>query len=135
MIDDVFTASLQGLESASGRCPDIPDALEAHGDSGSTSRALRWAQAGDRQALKFLYARYADDVYEYVRGVIGDDYEAEDVTRQVFARMIDLIDRYEEREVPFHAWILRVSRNVALDHVRRQSQPCSERLAARIVTV
>jgi RNA polymerase sigma-70 factor (ECF subfamily) len=32
------------------------------------------------------------------------------------------IRRYEEREVPFAAWILTVSRNVALDHVRARRQ-------------
>ena len=32
------------------------------------------------------------------------------------------IQKYEEREVPFAAWILRVARNAALDHVRSRRQ-------------
>lgn len=84
------------------------------------SHAVRRAQAGDREALGFLYARYADNVYGYVRSIVHDHHEAEDVTQHVFAKLIHVIGKYEERDVPFFAWILRVARNVAVDHIRRQ---------------
>jgi RNA polymerase sigma-70 factor (ECF subfamily) len=84
------------------------------------SQAIKRAQLGDREALGFLYARYADDIYGYVRSIVHDSHEAEDVTQQVFAKLIRVIGKYEEREVPFFAWILRVARNVAVDHLRRQ---------------
>jgi RNA polymerase sigma-70 factor (ECF subfamily) len=83
------------------------------------SRAVRRAQAGDREALGFLYVRYADNVCGYVRSIVHDSHEAEDVTQQVFAKLIGVIGKYEEREVPFLAWILRVARNMAVDHLRR----------------
>jgi RNA polymerase sigma-70 factor (ECF subfamily) len=84
------------------------------------SRAIRRAQEGDREALGFLYARYADNVCGYVRSIVHDQHEAEDITQQVFAKLIHVIGKYEERDVPFFAWILRVSRNVAVDHIRRR---------------
>ena len=84
------------------------------------SRAVKRAQAGDRDALAFLYARYADNLNGYVRSIVHDHHEAEDVTQQVFAKLIHVIGKYEEREVPFFAWILRVARNVAVDHLRKQ---------------
>jgi RNA polymerase sigma-70 factor (ECF subfamily) len=84
------------------------------------SQAVSRAQEGDREALGFLYARYADDVYGYVRSIVRDQHEAEDVTQQVFAKLIRVIGKYEEREVPFFAWVLRVARNLAVDHLRRQ---------------
>jgi RNA polymerase sigma-70 factor (ECF subfamily) len=84
------------------------------------SQAVKAAQCGDRDALGFLYVRYADNIYGYVRSIVQDAHEAEDVTQQVFAKMIHVIGKYEEREVPFFAWILRVARNVAVDHLRRQ---------------
>jgi RNA polymerase sigma-70 factor, ECF subfamily len=82
--------------------------------------AVRQAQEGDRDALGFLYTRYADNVYGYVRSIVHDTHEAEDVTQQVFAKLIHAIGKYEEREVPFFAWVLRVARNLAVDHLRRQ---------------
>ena len=82
--------------------------------------AVKRAQAGDREALGFLYARYADNIHGYVRSIVHDEHEAEDITQQVFAKLIRVIGKYEQREVPFFAWILRVARNVAVDHVRQQ---------------
>jgi len=87
---------------------------------GLIAQAVKRAQQGDRQALGFLYARYADNVHGYVRSIVHDEYEAEDLTQHVFAKLIVVIGSYEEREVPFFAWILRVSRNVAVDHLRRR---------------
>jgi RNA polymerase sigma-70 factor (ECF subfamily) len=84
------------------------------------SRAVKRAQAGDRDALAFIYARYADNVYGYVRSIVHDHHEAEDVTQHVFAKLIHVIGKYQERDVPFLAWILRVARNAAVDHIRRQ---------------
>jgi RNA polymerase sigma-70 factor (ECF subfamily) len=91
------------------------------------SLAVARAKEGDREALRFIYLRYADNVYGYVRSIVRDDYEAEDVTQHVFAKLMTVIGKYEERKVPFSAWILRVARNVALDHVRqRRAIPCEE---------
>jgi RNA polymerase sigma-70 factor (ECF subfamily) len=84
------------------------------------SQAVRRAQLGDREALGFLYTRYADSIHGYVRSIVHDPHEAEDVTQQVFAKLIHVIGKYEERDVPFFAWVLRVARNVAVDHLRRQ---------------
>lgn len=96
------------------------------GDSTSdpelVSRAVDRAKGGDMSALHFLYVRYADDVCGFVQSIVRDPYEAEDVTQNVFTKLITAIQRYEQREVPFAAWILRVARNVALDHVRARRQ-------------
>jgi RNA polymerase sigma-70 factor (ECF subfamily) len=81
-------------------------------------RAVDAAKEGDQSALHFLYVRYADDVYRYVNGIVQDSYEAEDITQNVFAKLMTAILKYEQRDVPFTAWILRVARNVALDHIR-----------------
>jgi RNA polymerase sigma-70 factor, ECF subfamily len=89
-------------------------------DRRMVSAAIRRVQAGDREALGFLYARYADNVYGYVRSIVHDHHEAEDLTQHVFAKLIRVIGKYQEREVPFLAWLLRVARNVAVDHMRQQ---------------
>ncbi len=90
-------------------------------------QAIERAKGGDMEALHFLYARYADDVLGYVRSFVRDHHEAEDITQNVFAKLMTAIQRYEQREVPFTAWILRVARNAALDHMRtRRAVPCEE---------
>ena len=85
-------------------------------------RAVVALKQGDHSALHYLYVRYADDVCGFVRSIVRDEYEAEDITHNVFAKLITAIHRYEPREVPFTAWILRVARNAALDHLRARRQ-------------
>jgi RNA polymerase sigma-70 factor, ECF subfamily len=90
-------------------------------------RAVARAKEGDTDALHFLYVRYADSVQGFVRSIVGYHHEAEDVTQDVFAKLMSAIRKYEQRDVPFSAWILRVARNAALDHVRaRRPTPCEE---------
>lgn len=90
-------------------------------------RAVGRAQEGDREALRFLYLRYADNVYSYVRTIVRDHHDAEDVTQQVFTKLLTAIGRYESRGVPFVAWLLRLSHNVAIDAMRaRRAIPAPE---------
>lgn len=84
----------------------------------TVSLVVRRAQQGDRDALRFLYVRYADNVRGYVRSIVHDDHQADDITQVVFAKLITVIVKYDERAVPFFGWLLRVARNAAIDHMR-----------------
>ena len=89
--------------------------------------AVERAKDGDADALRFLYLRYADNVYGYVCSIVRDEHEAEDVTQHIFAKLMTALGRYEPRVVPFSAWILRVAHNAAIDHMRaRRPMPCEE---------
>jgi RNA polymerase sigma-70 factor (ECF subfamily) len=93
----------------------------------AVAQAVVLAKQGDREALRYLYIRYADHVYGYVASIVRDDHEAEDVTQHLFAKLMTKLEKYEPREVPFSAWIIRVARNVAVDHMRqRRAIPCEE---------
>jgi len=91
-------------------------------DSRLVKQAAARAKQGDMSALQFLYVRFADDVCGYVRSIVQESYDAEDITQNVFVRLPKAIQKYEPREVPFTAWILRVARNAALDHLRARRQ-------------
>lgn len=115
-----LAASSMESEMLDGTIAVVGDEVREQLMTQRVSEAVRRAQGGDREALGFLYARYADNVYGYVRSIVHDPHEAEDVTQQVFAKLIRVIGKYEERDVPFFAWMLRVARNLAVDHLRRQ---------------
>jgi RNA polymerase sigma-70 factor (ECF subfamily) len=84
--------------------------------------AIARAKEGDPSALHYLYVRYADDVFGYVNSIVRDPHDAEDITQTMFAKLMHAILRYEERDVPFSAWILRVARNASLDYLRARRQ-------------
>lgn len=94
------------------------DSKAGHGAGTLTQKAVERAKAGDPEGLHYLYVRYADDVLRYIASFVRDHHEAEDITQNVFAKLMKAIRKYEQREVPFDAWILRVARNAALDHLR-----------------
>jgi RNA polymerase sigma-70 factor, ECF subfamily len=113
------TSAVRPALPASGRLTrsdprQAPDAL--------VYEAVARAKEGDMSALHFLYVRFADDVCAYVRSIVRDPHAAEDITQIVFAKLMKAIHKYERRDVPFAAWIIRVARNVALDHIRASRQ-------------
>lgn len=118
----------QGPTQASDTPGGGTAAKEAGGkNSGLVQRAVEHAKAGDSEGLHFLYVRYAPDVIRYVDSIVHDRHEAEDITQNVFAKLMSAIKKYEQRDVPFTAWILRVARNAALDHMRaRRAIPTEE---------
>jgi len=93
----------------------------------TVSRAIDHAQTGDREALGFLYARYADDVYDRVRHILADRSEAEQVTREVFAQLAHAIGEYEHGDLSFHAWIVSRARSAAVEHAGRRSHAAPHR--------
>jgi RNA polymerase sigma-70 factor (ECF subfamily) len=116
-----------GSERAPGACRAKASLDESPASAPLVARAVARAKEGDREAVRFLYLRYADNVYGYVRSIVRDEYEAEDVTQQVFTKLITVIGKYEQRAVPFSAWILRLAHNAAIDHTRkRRAIPAAE---------
>jgi RNA polymerase sigma-70 factor (ECF subfamily) len=89
--------------------------------------AVKRAKEGDREALQFLYVRYARNIHSYVRSILGDEHDAEDVTQVVFLKLMTVLERYEQRSVPFFGWLLRLAHNTAIDHIRsRRAVPVEE---------
>jgi RNA polymerase sigma-70 factor, ECF subfamily len=82
--------------------------------------AIARAKEGDRDAIRLLYIRYSGNVYGYLRSIVRDEKEAEDLTQHVFMKLMTVILKYEDQGVPFSGWLLRLARNVALDHLRRR---------------
>ena len=84
----------------------------------ATRLAVARAREGDQDALRYLYITYSNNVYGYVRSIVRDDHEAEDVTQQVFAKLMTTLGKYNDRGGPFLSWLLRLARNVAIDQLR-----------------
>jgi RNA polymerase sigma-70 factor (ECF subfamily) len=116
-----------GTTRLAGRFRSNPTLADGVDRDRVVAQAVARGKEGDQEAIRFLYMQFADNVYGYVRSIVRDDYEAEDVTQHVFAKLMTVLPKYEQRSVPFAAWILRVARNVAVDHMRqRRAIPCEE---------
>lgn len=92
----------------------------------------------DRAAFGVLYERYAKKVYSYIYYRVGSQHDAEDLAARVFHRALAHIQNYEERGVPFQAWLYRIAHNLVAnwhrDRNRRKVVPLDEFIASRLRT-
>ncbi|MEX2245639.1 MAG: sigma-70 family RNA polymerase sigma factor [Dehalococcoidia bacterium] len=80
------------------------------------------ARAGDQQALADLYDWYMPRIYRYALARLGHQAEAEDLTEEVFLKMLGAIGDFRWKEVPFSSWIFRIAHNHVASHFRRAAQ-------------
>lgn len=86
----------------------------------SDDAIIRRAQALDPGALAELYDRHFDGIYRYAYTRIGHQADAEDLTEQVFLRMVDSIQSYRPRRgAGFSSWLYRIAHNLVVDRYRR----------------
>src|SRR5712691_6654486 len=76
------------------------------------------AQTGDRDALEELYLLHFDRIYSYLHMSVGNRQDAEDLTTQVFVKMLESVGTFRWRSAPFSAWLFRIAHNLAMDHFR-----------------
>lgn len=79
------------------------------------------ARRGSPEATSALYGRYYQSIYRYFYYRSGDPQTAEDLTADVFLKMVEAIPGYRIEATPFHAWLFQIARNLAIDHFRRNS--------------
>ena len=95
---------------------ESPDVSEAATERDLVNRA----RTGDREALGGLYDLYLTRVYRYVLAHVGQPAETEDITAEIFLRLVENIARFEWQGVPFSAWLFRIARNQVITHYRKK---------------
>jgi RNA polymerase sigma-70 factor (ECF subfamily) len=84
-----------------------------------TTDLIRQATEGDEAVMSALYERYRDGVFRYLYYRVGDRHTAEDLTSEVFERMLRFIGSFKPPSSSFQAWLYQIARNLAIDHSRR----------------
>lgn len=80
------------------------------------------AQAGDREAFAEIYRRYQPKIYRYIAFRVSNTAVAEDLTSEVFVRLVERIDDFTYRGRPLLAWLYTIARNLLTDHYRSQGR-------------
>jgi RNA polymerase sigma-70 factor (ECF subfamily) len=76
------------------------------------------AQQGDKEAVGILYETYAQVVFRYISYRVESDVIAEDLTSDVFLRMVRSLPEYKDIGAPFGAWLFRIAANRITDFYR-----------------
>jgi RNA polymerase sigma-70 factor, ECF subfamily len=100
---------------------DNPATLDGYADP----RLVLRAQQGDQGAMAILYECFFDRIYRYVLARIGSVPEAEDLTEEVFVRMLRSIASFQPQSgnesIGFSAWLFRIAHNLIVDRVRQDT--------------
>lgn len=76
----------------------------------------------DSEAFGELYERYHKRIYNYVYYRTGNVGDAEDLTARIFVRAMDHIGTYEDKGLPFSAWLYRIAHNLVANFHRDRSR-------------
>jgi len=88
----------------------------------SDEEALKRAAQGDRESFGLIYDRYITRIFNYIYYRTGNTHDAEDLTSQVFSRALKHITNYQDRGVPFSAWLYRIAHNLVANWHRDKSR-------------
>ncbi|QPC48116.1 RNA polymerase sigma factor [Mangrovibacillus cuniculi] len=76
----------------------------------------------DQEALSTLYSRYEKLIYSFVFKMTGDRTITEEVIQEVFIKIWRKHAPYEESKGKFSSWLLTMTRNMALDLIRKRNK-------------
>jgi RNA polymerase sigma-70 factor (ECF subfamily) len=86
------------------------------------------ARQGDNKSIGLLFERFQQSIFRYMYYRVGERYIAEDLTSEVFVRMVRGLATYQPQESPFQSWLFQIARNLAVDYFRKsgRSEPLND---------
>jgi RNA polymerase sigma-70 factor (ECF subfamily) len=84
------------------------------------SQLIIRAKAGDQEAMTRLYEHHASAIFQFVGYRVDSQMVAEDITSEVFLRMVRELPKFEDRGLPFGAWLFRIATNLLHDFYRNK---------------
>lgn len=88
----------------------------------SERRLLERAKVYDVDALAEIYDHYEARIYSYIYHRVGSQPVAQDLTSQVFLRVLEAIQHERAWESSFSGWLYRIAHNLVVDHYRRHGR-------------
>ena len=89
------------------------------------------ARTGDEDALTKLYGVFREKIYRYVFFKCGNHADAEDITNEVFLRMIQSIANFQWKGIGFSSWLFKIASNLVVDYYRNKSRRNIESIEKR----
>jgi len=87
---------------------------------GDISNRLSWRASAEEPDWDAVYSAELPRVYNYFRYRFANDSLAEDLTSRTFEKAWAARRRYRRDLAGFGTWLVRIARNVAVDHLRAQ---------------
>lgn len=85
----------------------------------SDSTLKEKSRSGDHSLIGELFERHQKEIFRYFYYRIGDTHIAEDLTSEVFLRVLQALPDLRVRPISFQAWLFQIARNLSIDHYRK----------------
>lgn len=79
-------------------------------------------QKSDKQALESLYERYEKLLFSFAWRMTGRKDLSEEIVQEVFLKLWTKPNLYDPSRGKFSSWLLTVTRNSSIDHMRRKNE-------------
>ena len=89
-----------------------------NGVSIQLDKLLERAKGLDHEALSTLCSYYYPKIFRYVLSRVKNREDAEDITSEVFVRMVKSLDKQNGN---FQSWLLRIASNLTVDYFRKNT--------------
>jgi RNA polymerase sigma-70 factor, ECF subfamily len=86
------------------------------------AQTIARAKRGDRAAIGALYQAYVQRIYRYIAYRVDNEADVEDLTAEVFVKMVEGLATYRDSGAPFEAWLYRIASARIIDHRRRNTR-------------
>ena len=88
------------------------------------------AKDGNADAFGMLYEIHAGEIYQFLYAHLTNVNDAEDITLDVFIHTWQALPTYDDRGLPFRAFLFKVARNKLIDHFRqvKHTHPLNEEM-------
>lgn len=102
------------------------------GDQLENEMEIVMAAKNDEKSFEWLYEHYFPRIYGYIFKRVGNQTITEDLVSEIFLKVFTNLQKYQNKQLPFSAWIYKIATNTLIDHYRRKSRRKEEGLESAV---
>jgi RNA polymerase sigma-70 factor, ECF subfamily len=106
--------------------------LSSEENSTVSHKKIDLAGRGEEEMVVQIYHKYRQTIFNYIFFRLGDGQLSEDLTSEVFVRVVDKLDHAARNGRPLAPWLYTIARNLVVDHYRKSSRVISQPLDDRL---
>ena len=104
----------------------------AHGNADEEVQLMKRIKSRDAEALEELYGLYNRLLFSMVISIVKKREEAEDMLQEIFLKVWNKADSFDEERGNVYSWIVTLARNKAIDRIRSKGYKTQKKASVSI---
>lgn len=98
--------------------PSMPEFL----NNFNLNRLAKRMQEGDERAAERVFNHFSPVIFRYLARRISNRETSEELTQEIFLKIIKKIDRFDKNQGNFSAWVWKIAKNTLIDFYRQKKE-------------